>query len=123
MGTMIGDLLPLAVGVALSPLAIVSVILVLFSTRARTNSAVFAVGWIATLIVLGAVTLLLANAGDFPAFGRQRPVGYALRLLLGAGCIYLAITEWRKQKQPANALPGWMAGIDSFTPNRSLGHD
>lgn len=121
MGTYIRDLLPLAVGVALSPLAIVSVILVLFSARSRANSAVFAAGWIATLILIGTVSLLLAEAGGFPIFGKPRPVGYLVRLLLGVGCVYLAVAEWRKQQRPGKTLPGWMAGIDSFTPNRSLG--
>jgi len=41
MGQTIGDILPLAVGVAISPIPIIAVILMLFSGRARANSFAF----------------------------------------------------------------------------------
>ena len=49
LGEVIGDLLPSAVGVALSPVPIVAVILMLGTPRARTNGPMFAVGWVAGL--------------------------------------------------------------------------
>ena len=41
----IGDVLPLGVGVALSPLPIIAVTLMLVSRRARVNGPVFMLGW------------------------------------------------------------------------------
>jgi hypothetical protein len=46
MGQVIGEYLPLAVGVAISPIPIVAVILMLFTDRARQDSLAFSVGWI-----------------------------------------------------------------------------
>ena len=48
MGTVIGDLLPLALGVAISPVPIIAVILMLLSPRAGAASLGFAVGWLAS---------------------------------------------------------------------------
>ena len=41
MGQAIGEVLPFAVGVAISPVPIIAVILVLFSARARVNGPAF----------------------------------------------------------------------------------
>lgn len=41
VGAAIGEMLPLAIGIAISPLAIVAVILILTTPRARTNGPAF----------------------------------------------------------------------------------
>ena len=64
MGNVIGDILPLAIVVAISPMPIIAVILVLFSARATTNGPAFLVGWIVGLAVVGAIVLALSDAGD-----------------------------------------------------------
>jgi hypothetical protein len=38
MGQAIGDVIPFAVGIAISPVSIIAVILVLFSSRARVKA-------------------------------------------------------------------------------------
>ena len=45
----IGELLPAAVAVALSPIPIVAIVLVLDSSRARRNGLAFAGGWVSGL--------------------------------------------------------------------------
>lgn len=44
MGSVLGEMLPLAVGVAISPIPIIAVILMLLSKRAGGASAGFGVG-------------------------------------------------------------------------------
>ncbi len=44
MGSAISEVLPFAIGVAISPVPIIAVILVLFSARARVNGPVFTLG-------------------------------------------------------------------------------
>ena len=51
MGPVIGDFLPAAIGVAISPIPIIAVILMLLTPRARTNGPAFLVGWIVALLV------------------------------------------------------------------------
>jgi hypothetical protein len=49
MGAAIGQALPLAVGVALSPVPIIAVVLMLMSQRGRLNGPGFVLGWLAGL--------------------------------------------------------------------------
>jgi hypothetical protein len=46
MGAVVGDPLPLAVGVAVSPVPIIAVILMLLAPRASGTSAGFGLGWL-----------------------------------------------------------------------------
>jgi hypothetical protein len=63
VGNVIGDILPLAIGVAISPVPIIAVILMLFSARARTNGPAFLAGWIVGLTVVGAIVLTSSQLG------------------------------------------------------------
>jgi len=45
LNAVIGDILPLALGVAISPIPIIAAILMLFSPRATGTSVGFLVGW------------------------------------------------------------------------------
>ena len=64
MGQAIGDLLPSAVGVAISPVPIIAVILMLGTPKARSNGPAFAVGWVIGLIVVSVIVLLLAGDAE-----------------------------------------------------------
>ena len=61
MGQALGQVLPLAVGVALSPIPIIAVILMLFSERATVNGLAFLFGWIVG--IAGALAILATIAG------------------------------------------------------------
>jgi hypothetical protein len=59
----IGNFLPLALAVAISPIPIIAVILMLLSPKSRTNGPAYLVGWMAGLAVAGiVVTILFGNA-------------------------------------------------------------
>lgn len=45
MGKAIGDSLPMAIGIAPSPVPITAVVLMLTTERARTNGPAFVIGW------------------------------------------------------------------------------
>ena len=65
MGEVFGQLLPIAVGIAISPLPIVAVVLMLATPRGRVNGPAFVLAWIVGLAVVG--TIVIAGRG------RQRP--------------------------------------------------
>lgn len=122
MGSAIGQVLPLAVGVALSPLPIIAVVLMLTTPRARTNGPAFVLGWLAGLGVVGAVVLLVAgphaSSGGSPATW----VSW-LKLVLGLGVLVVAVRNVGKRphgdEQPE--MPKWMGAIDRFGPGRAIG--
>ncbi len=53
MGDAVGQVLPMAVGVALSPVPIIALILMLVTPRARVNGPAFVVGWLLGLAIVG----------------------------------------------------------------------
>jgi hypothetical protein len=123
MGNVIGDMLPQAIGVAISPLPIIAVILMLFSKRARSNGLAFLAGWVLALAVVGTLVLLLAGAGKVSAGGTPSTISYLIKLLLGLLFWFLAYRNWQKRPKAGEEpeMPKWMAAIDSFTAGRALG--
>ena len=63
MGKAIGGSLPLAIGIALSPIPIIAVVLMLTSRKAKVNGPAFILGWLLGLGIIGAIVLSLAGTG------------------------------------------------------------
>lgn len=121
MAEAIGDSLPAAIGVALSPLAIVAVITMLATTHGRVNAAAFVFGWLAGLAVIGAVVLLLASAADASKSGEPADwVGWG-KLALGLALLAFSASEWRSRPPDGTEVdtPKWMSDLETFTPTRA----
>jgi hypothetical protein len=69
MGPAIGDVLPLALGVALSPIPIIAVILMLLSPQASKNGPAFLVGWVGGLAVVSIVMVTLSGSAGLGSGG------------------------------------------------------
>jgi hypothetical protein len=123
MGGAIGDILPLAIGVAISPVPIIAVILMLFSKKAKGNSLAFLVGWVLGLAIVGVIVLLLGNTADIGTSSGPSKGAAAVRLALGLLLLFGAFRQWSKRPKEGEEpqMPKWMAGIDSFTAGKSLG--
>ena len=121
MGQAIGDILPSAIGVALSPVPIIAVILMLGTPKARSNGPAFAIGWVLGLVVVSVIVLLVASDADDADSGSSTAVDW-VKLLLGVLFLVMALGQWRKRPQPGvePAMPKWMSAIDSFTPGKSF---
>jgi threonine/homoserine/homoserine lactone efflux protein len=123
VGQAIGQLLPFAVGVAVSPMPIVAVVLMLVTPRARTNGPAFLLGWVAGIAVAGAILLSVAgSAGPSESGSPARWVDW-LKLLLGLQLLVVAVREWRKRPHQGDepATPKWMGALNGFTPLKALG--
>jgi threonine/homoserine/homoserine lactone efflux protein len=123
VGQAIGEMLPAAVGVAISPIPIIAVVLMLVSPRGRLNGPAYLLGQIVGVATAGAVVLLLA--GSVGSTDGGEPAGWTswLRLILGLGLLFLALKQWRARPRADEepATPKWMETIDSFTPARAAG--
>jgi len=122
MGAAIGQSLPVAVGVLISPLPIVAVVLMLVSGRARANALAFLVGW---FVAVGAVTLLVATLAGAATPDDDGPPLWAaiLKIVLGVLLLLLAVKQWRGRPRAGAEPPAprWMAAIDAFTPVKAAG--
>lgn len=123
MGAAIGQILPLAVGVALSPVPIIAVALMLMSQRARLNGPLFVIGWLVGLAVIGVVVLAVAGPGDASSHGKPATWVSVLKLVLGLLLLLLAVRQWRDRPRPGHEVeaPKWMGSIEHFTPGKAAG--
>ncbi len=119
MGTVLGELLPLAVGVAISPIPIVAAILMLLSPRAAGTSTGFAVGWVIGILVVTVIVVALSGSIDTDA-GPSHSAGVAwVKIVLGIGLVLLAVQQWRGRAD--TSVPAWMQAIDRMTFVKATG--
>src|SRR5271154_4749366 len=123
MGEAIGQLLPAAVGVAISPFPIVAIVLMLATPRARTNGPAFLAGWLLGLGLLGFILLALSNRlGPTSDSGPATWVS-VVKLLVGLLLLYLAVRQWQARPRggAVPAEPKWMDAVDGFSPGKAAG--
>jgi hypothetical protein len=121
MGPAIGDTLPFAIGIALSPVPIIAVILMLFSARARQNGPAFLAGWLAGITaVVVIVTLVMGATGA--SSGGPSTLASLLKLALGILLLVLAWLQWKQRPVPGmpTEVPKWMAQVDQMQPTQAL---
>lgn len=123
MNGAIGESLPLAIGIAISPIPIIASILMLMSPRAGKTSIGFLLGWLTGVAVAVVVFTLLANVLPEPDSEGGRPAVAIVQLLLGAGLLALSARSWRSRPGPDDEpeLPSWMSAIDSMATTKALG--
>lgn len=123
MGAAIGESLPIAVGVLVSPMPIVALVLMLVSRRAHSNGIAFVAGWVGGIFLLGAVVILLAAGSATHAPAEPATWTSVLKIVLGGLLLGVGVRGWRGRPRdgaPA-AVPGWMAALDGFGAVRALG--
>jgi hypothetical protein len=122
MGSAISEVLPFAIGVAISPAGIIAVILVLFSARARVNGPVFLLGWVVGVASVSTVIYLLADAGDVGSGGSGSDTSYWLKLVGGILLVLLAFRHWRKRSVDSEAVDQLAAdAATTLTPVKTGG--
>jgi threonine/homoserine/homoserine lactone efflux protein len=119
----LGDVLPLGVGVALSPIPIIAVVLMLVGRRARVNGPMFVLGWLVGLAVVGVIVLGIAGPSDASDDGDPATWVGVLKLLLGTLLLLVAARQWKARPGDGDetAMPRWMDAIDELTPGKALG--
>jgi threonine/homoserine/homoserine lactone efflux protein len=122
VGQAIGEILPLAIAVAISPVPIIAIVLMLGTPRARSNGLAFALGWLAGLTIVGGALLALASGNSQENDGGPETWVSIVKLVLGVLFLLLAARTWRSRPKAGQeaAMPKWMQAIDTFTTGRSL---
>ena len=119
MGTVIGDLLPLAIGVAISPIPIIATILMLLSKRAEATSVGFAAGWVLGIVVATVIFVLFGGLGGSPDGGPSAAASW-IKIVVGVLLLGLGMRQWRARNDP-HTTPKWMEAIDDMTVGKGFG--
>ena len=118
MGDLFLELLPLAIVCALSPWAIVAVILMLASDR-PSNSVVWVIGWTLSTLAIGVVIVLFFGGYDFSRNSTPTTLACVVQVLLGVLLLLAAARLWARRPARTGKLPkepGWMARIGNMSP-------
>lgn len=123
MNAVIGDLLPVALGVAISPMPIIAVILMLLSPRAGAASLTLLAGWIVGITLVVTVVALVADPADDSTASNPSTLATVLKLLLGAVAVLIGVRQWQQRPKEGEtpAVPKWMGAIDQVTPLKAFG--
>lgn len=117
MSTVLGELLPIAVAVVLSPAAIIAIILMLLSHDASRAALGFLSGWVAGILLVTSIAVLLATAIPESGSAGSAPLLGLLQIVLGLLTLYLAVAQWRSRPRGDGdaPMPKWMQAIDSMS--------
>lgn len=117
MGNAVGEILPLALGIAVSPVPIIAAILMLLSPKARVTGVGFLLGWVVGIVVAVTVFTLLSSILPQEDTDASRPVQGLVKLVLGVLLLLLAVKQWRGRPtgEDKPSLPKWMKAIDTVT--------
>ncbi len=118
----IGEILPLALVVTISPLNIIPAILLLFTSKPLGNALSFLAGFVAGVAMTLVALIALGGAVNLSASdGHSHWAGW-LKLILGIYLLFAAVKKFRGRPRSGEkgTLPKWMDGITGYTAPKSL---
>jgi hypothetical protein len=123
IGQAIGEVLALGVGVALSPLAIVALVVLLVAPAGTGAAWTFSCVWVLSLSLVSTLVLLLADGADASANGAPATWASVVKIVVGLLLVVFAVREWRGRESAETDAdaPSWMRRLDSITVPKAAG--
>lgn len=112
MNSVIGQILPLAVAVALSTVPVIAAILIVLSPAKPLVGLALLIGWTAGVAAI--VTVFTIGFQLIPSSARSRDdtVVGVVRILLGVALIAVSIAKWRRRNHERTVdTPKWMRAL------------
>ena len=114
MGDVLGELIPLAAIIALSPFPVIPTIMLMFTTRPRANPVAFLGGWI---VGIGGATLVFVPLAAILQLPEYLPTwANWSKVVLGAALIATGAVLWFR-RTGREKTPAWMQSISKATPS------
>ncbi len=119
----LGQLLPIAVAVAVSSVPITATILILLSPKRNRSAIPFLIGWV---VGMAAVVVVAATRGQRPPRSDplrapQKAIGIA-QIIVGLALLVVAVMAWRRAaRAPADKGSRWLDRVDRMGPAAALG--
>ncbi|MGE2715478.1 GAP family protein [Mycolicibacterium litorale] len=115
-GSVLTELIPLALVIALSPLSVIPAVLMLQTPRPRPTALAFMAGWLIGLGVLTAIFVTVSGAiGGF-----EKPPSWAswLRIVIGAALIIFGIVRFARRNSSPHQ-PKWLRNMTTLGPGKA----
>ena len=117
------DLVLIGLAIAFDPIPLTTFVIVLPSKRGVRKGAAFVFGWLVSLAIVVAATVLAT--GNNPPRPHTSPATAALavRIAIGVVLVAAAIREWRRMRRPKKPKkpPKWQEHVDHMSVWFALG--
>jgi threonine/homoserine/homoserine lactone efflux protein len=117
------DLVLIGLVITLEPIPLTAFLLLLSSKGGVRKGAAFIFGWLASLAIVVAATVLVT--GNKPPKPSTAPslAALAIKLAIGVVLLAIAVRQWRKMGKPKKPkkTPKWQTGIDNMSPWYAMG--
>ena len=116
-----GQLLPLALTIALSPLPLAALLLMLLAPDGFKSAVGFSIGWFLGVLLSATLLALLSSLLPHDRSAGSRALQVAIPLLLGIALIVLGVVQWhdRPSRGADVPLPRWLTALDRLSPARA----
>jgi threonine/homoserine/homoserine lactone efflux protein len=118
LGVLILNLLVIGLVITLEPIPLTAFILVLASRGGVRKGAAFIFGWLASLAIVIALTVLFT--GNNPPRPNTAPslAALAVKAFIGVVLLVIAWRRWRRlgEPKPPKKTPKWQTGVDNMSP-------
>jgi threonine/homoserine/homoserine lactone efflux protein len=122
LGTLTANLIPLAIGIAISPVPVIAVIMMLSSGKALKNSLLFDLGWLVAITALGVIGVLALGGKNVAGHKGAGPASDIADVVLGVLLLFLAARRWMRGRGGAEEKePRLLKSIDSLRPLTAFG--
>src|SRR4051812_42255280 len=116
-GSVLTELIPLALVVALSPLSIIPAVLVLHTPRPKPTGLAFLVGWVVGLAVL--TSLFIEVSGLMGGVDEKPRWASWVRVVVGVALLVFGGYRWLTRNRSEHS-PKWMSSLSTLTPPKAL---
>ena len=120
---MIFDLLVIGLAITLEPIPLTAFILILLAKGGTRKGAAFIFGWLLSLAIVVAVTLLIT--GNKPPKPNTSPslAALAVKIVIGVVLVLIALRQRRRmgKPRPPKKPPKWQTGLDNMSPWFAIG--
>jgi len=120
MINLVGLLLPLGIGAAISPVSIAVCLMLLNTRKPLANAVAFLIGYSAVLVVIGIFSLVFFGGGGAKDAERSSDIKNTIDAVFGIFFLGLALKSWLGTPDPNAPPPGWIAAISTIGVSKAL---
>jgi hypothetical protein len=117
------NLILIGLAISFDPIPLTAYLVLLPSKRGVVKGAAFIFGWLVSLAIVVAVTVLAT--GNNPPKPQTAPTlaALAVKIAIGVALVYIAVRQRRKMGQPKKPkkTPKWQTGVDNMSPWYAIG--
>lgn len=127
MWVAIGESLPFAIGLMLSPFVVVTGLMLLLGDNGRVKSALLGLGWFVAIATLTAIGFLIVDTSKDASAEATETGVYIGQLLFGILFFVLAVMAWRKRPRgdeptdDESKKPSLTSRLDGLSPLGAFG--